>query len=591
MSRTGGAAWQRASLAAAAFALDPLGGGVAVRSAPGPARDAWLAELAAMLDPAAPMRRIPASIADDRLIGGLDIAATLKAGRPIAETGVIAQADGGVLVLAMAERVPAGTAARLAAALDTGVVALERDGFAMSLKARFGFVALDEGYGEEEKPPPALIERCSYLIDLSIVGVRDIEPGVFDDADIEAARALLPSVFAGASVIEALVAAAAELGVASLRAPLFALRAARVIAALHGRAEVEDRDVALAASLTLSPRATRVPAAADSGAEEEPPVEPEAEEDRDPDDSESDRAPERLEDVVLAAAKAAIPDALLAQIASGHAARTRSAADGKSGAHQISARRGRPIGARAGSPRRERLSLISTLRAAAPWQPIRRREKAHLERRSVLVRPEDFRTVRYRHKRGTTTIFVVDASGSSAMQRFAEVKGAIELLLADCYVRRDSVALVAFRGLHAEIVLPPTRSTARAKRRLTGLPGGGGTPLASGLDAGGALADQVRRKGQSALVVLMTDGRANVSRDGTGGRARAMEDALDAGRRLFAAGVQALAIDTSPPSRRDETPATRLIAEAMHARYVKLPVADPALLNAAVRASSPRSRP
>ncbi len=207
------------------------------------------------------------------------------------------------------------------------------------------------------------------------------------------------------------------------------------------------------------------------------------------------------------------------------------------------------------------------------------------------MRPEDFRTVRYRHKRGTTTIFVVDASGSSAMQRLAEVKGAIELLLADCYVRRDSVALIAFRGLHAEIVLPPTRSTARAKRRLTGLPGGGGTPLASGLDAGGALADQVRRKGQSALVVLMTDGRANVSRDGTAGRARAMEDALDAGRRLFAAGVQALAIDTSPPSRRDETPATRLIAEAMHARYVKLPVADPALVNVAVRASSPRSRP
>ena len=154
----------------------------------------------------------------------------------------------------------------------------------------------------------------------------------------------------------------------------------------------------------------------------------------------------------------------------------------------------------------------------------------------VIVRPEDFRIVRYRQPRGATTIFVVDASGSSAMQRLAEVKGAIELLLADCYVRRDSVALIAFRGIGAEIVLPPTRSTARAKRRLTGLPGGGGTPLASGLDAALALADQVRRKGQSPLLVLMTDGRANVCRDGTGGRARAMEEAIDAGRRLFAAG-------------------------------------------------------
>ena len=162
------------------------------------------------------------------------------------------------------------------------------------------------------------------------------------------------------------------------------------------------------------------------------------------------------------------------------------------------------------------MSFIATLRAAAPWQPVRRRERPDDHRR-VLVRKEDFRIVRYQEPRGATAIFVVDASGSSAMHRLAEVKGAIELLLADCYVRRDSVALIAFRGQGAEIVLPPTRSTARARRSLAGLPGGGGTPLASGLDAAAALADQVLRKGQSPLVVLMTDGRANVCRDGAGG--------------------------------------------------------------------------
>ena len=209
----------------------------------------------------------------------------------------------------------------------------------------------------------------------------------------------------------------------------------------------------------------------------------------------------------------------------------------------------------------------------------------------MIVRPEDFRIVRYRRPRGATTIFVVDASGSAAMRRLAEVKGAIELLLADCYVRRDSVALVTFRGRSAEVILPPTRSTARARRELAGLPGGGGTPLASGLDAGAALADQVRRKGQSPLVVLMTDGRANVSRDGAAGRVRAMEDALDAGRRLRAAGIPALAIDTSAPFQRGEAAATLQIAEAMRARYVQLPVADAALVNEAVRASSHRSGP
>ena len=209
----------------------------------------------------------------------------------------------------------------------------------------------------------------------------------------------------------------------------------------------------------------------------------------------------------------------------------------------------------------------------------------------MIVRPEDFRVVRYRRPRGATTIFVVDASGSAAMRRLAEVKGAIELLLADCYVRRDSVALITFRGRSAEVILPPTRSTARARRELAGLPGGGGTPLASGLDAGAALADQVRRKGQSPLVVLMTDGRANVSRDGAAGRVRAMEDALDAGRRLRAAEIRALAIDTSAPFQRGEAAATLQIAEAMRARYVQLPVADAALVNEAVRASSHRSGP
>jgi magnesium chelatase subunit D len=201
------------------------------------------------------------------------------------------------------------------------------------------------------------------------------------------------------------------------------------------------------------------------------------------------------------------------------------------------------------------------------------------------VRPEDLRIVRFRQKRGATTVFVVDASGSSAMQRLAEVKGAIELLLADCYVRRDSVALVAFRNRGAEIVLPPTRSTARAKRALAGLPGGGGTPVASGIDAALELADQIRRKGQTPLIVLMTDGRANIGRDGAPGRPAALRDALDAGRRVRAAGVAALAIDTAPPPARADAP-TRAIAEAMQARYVPLPYANAATVNLAVRAAS-----
>ena len=115
----GASAWARAKLAADAFALDWLGSGIVLRSGPGPARDAWLQRLRAALPPDVPMRRIPASISDDRLAGGLDVAATIRTGRPVAEPGVLALADGGVLVLAMAERASPRVAARLAAALDT----------------------------------------------------------------------------------------------------------------------------------------------------------------------------------------------------------------------------------------------------------------------------------------------------------------------------------------------------------------------------------------------------------------------------------------------------------------------------------------
>ena len=93
-------------------------------------------------------------------------------------------------------------------------------------------------------------------MDLSDVGFRDIEGEDDDGIDFEAARARVGRVSADPDGVAALVAVAARMGIASLRAPLMALRAARAIAALDGRTQIEDDDVALAATLTLSPRAT-----------------------------------------------------------------------------------------------------------------------------------------------------------------------------------------------------------------------------------------------------------------------------------------------------------------------------------------------
>jgi magnesium chelatase subunit D len=248
---------------------------------------------------------------------------------------------------------------------------------------------------------------------------------------------------------------------------------------------------------------------------------------------------------------------------------------------QRSALRGRPAGVRRGEPRGSaRLNVVETLRAAAPWQRLRRGGRPAPAR--VEVRRDDFRVSRLKHRAQTTTLFVVDASGSAALHRLAEAKGAVELLLADCYVRRDRVALLAFRGRGAELLLPPTRSLVRAKRSLAGLPGGGGTPLAAGIEAAAALADGVRRRGETPIVIVLTDGRANVARDGTHGRARAEEDAIAAARAVCAAGVTTLLVDTSPQPQ----PLARRLATEMGASYLPLPHADAAALSRAVRAAS-----
>ena len=64
-------------------------------------------------------------------------------------------------------------------------------------------------------------------------------------------------------MLEALCGAAQALGIASLRAPLLALRAARAAAALAGRDRITEEDAALAARLVLGPRATQRPEAAE----------------------------------------------------------------------------------------------------------------------------------------------------------------------------------------------------------------------------------------------------------------------------------------------------------------------------------------
>ena len=597
-------AWPDAALAATLFAIDPLGtGGVSLRALAGPVRDRWLALVRELLPPAAPVRRLPLHVGDGRLLGGLDLAATLEAGRPIAERGILAETDGGVLLLAMAERLGLATAARLTAVLDTGEVQAQRDGLALRHPARLGVVALDEGMADDERPPAALLDRLAFRLDLHGIGARDAADQPCGRGAVLAARDRLSMIVVEHEVVDALCTAATVLGIGSVRAPLLALKVARAAAALAGRDQVGGDDAALAGRLVLAPRATMLPAA-DAPVEPAPDERPPAEDDSpapgdvDPaEDTGRTDATVPLDDIVLAAAQAAIPAGLLARLRLAGEGISRHAPGGKAGAARQTGSRGRPAGVRRGEPRGSaRLNVIETLRAAAPWQALRRGNRgcdgagskaSARDCGRIEVRRDDFRIGRFKERSRTTTIFVVDASGSAAFHRLAEAKGAVELLLADCYVRRDQVALLAFRGRSAEILLPPTRSLVRAKRSLAELAGGGGTPLALGIDSATALADAVRRRGETPIVILLTDGRANIARDGAADRARAEEEAVAAARRVAAQAMSAILVDTSPRPK----PQAQGLAAAMRALYLPLPYADSAALAQAVRTAAPRSSP
>jgi len=575
----GTAAWVAGLEAAALLAIDPVGlGGAMLRGGPGLARDCWLAALTARLAAGVPVRRMPAMIDDDRLLGGLDLAATLTAGRPVIQSGLLAATDGGVLVMPSAERISAGLAARIAGAMDRGEVILERDGAARRLPSRFAIVALDESVGDSEAVPLALEDRVAFLIDLTNADPRGaVTAPVRSLAPVRARLAKMKPL--DAKAVEALVHTAEAFGVPSLHSVYLAMRAASVIAAQAGRMTVKDEDIAAAARLVLAPRATRLPA------EQEPEAdEPEAEDETPPDEAGDDDRVSALEDTVLEAVRAAIPDGLLDALQAGKPLRGAQKSAPGGGQMRKSPLRGRPLGSRAGSLKPgTRLSLVDTLRAAAPWQSLRQRETKRAMR--VEVRPSDFRIRRFAERREATIIFAVDASGSAAFHRLAEAKGAVELLLAEVYAARTNAALVAFRGAGAELLLPPTRALARARARLAELPGGGGTPLAAGLDAALALALSERSRGRDAMIVLLTDGSANIARDGTGSRVRASAEAQEAATRIGVEGIATVFIDNAPRPR----PESRGLAAAMNARYLALPYLDATGVRNAVRASSPQA--
>ncbi|MCS6846466.1 MAG: VWA domain-containing protein [Anaerolineae bacterium] len=653
------------------LAVNPALAGVAIAATVGSGKSTLARAFAALLPEDAPFVELPVNVTEDRLLGGLDLEATLATGVRVIERGLLARAHGGVLYVDGLNLLDNSIMAHLMEAMANGAVRVEREGLSAVHPARFVLVGTyDPSDGEV---PRGLLDRIGLIVpfapqtdahsraevvrrnqprrrgeaervsysgcmcqqeqrhmlgrarslqraiaDASSArnGVRALPRDIFDPirecaspstsphlcgevmddetqmlrAMIADARTRLPQVHIQDEQVQALIQTALSLGVEGNRADVFAVQAALAKAALDGRESVDDDDLRLAVRLVLLPRATRLPDADErretKGEETRGQVDRGNLEDRDESNATVEPQNERLEELLLSAAEAELPKDVL-NLPFGMQRRGRSGSRGAA----LNNRRGRFVRAVEGDPRGNRIALLQTLMAAAPWQKLRmKNEELRIKKAdkgtisfSILnsqfsIRPEDVRVKRFRDKAGMLYIFAVDASGSMAINRMREAKGAAIRLLQDAYVHRDQVALIAFRGQRAQVLLQPSQSVERAKRELDVLPTGGGTPLASALFTAWQLAQQARTRGiAQATLVLLTDGRANVSlgsresgvNNAPVDKAELQQEIQRLAALLRADGIRAIVIDTQANYlSRGEAPK---LAEWLGGRYVYLP--------------------
>lgn len=509
------------------LAAEPRLKGVLLGAGPGTGKStlarAFGAEMGSLVE-------IPTGVTPDRLLGGLDLEGALRGDAPCVEPGLMARADGGVVYVDNAHLLEPWAAQQIAECLNSGRVCLEREGFSAQLSARFLLVATFDpqagqvhaalrdavGLHVSENAPPSVAQRVAVM-----KGTTDVS------SPFRVVRERMRCVEMAPEDKRRMVSAAVALGVEGHRGDSFAILAARASAALDGRVQVDEEDVQTAMRLVLYPRAG-MPRAGQGAA---------------PREVEGDTTPQTDDGelTTVAAAAASVPEELIDT------------------APVISRARGRPVRAASAG---ERIAFAATVRAAAPLQRVRPSGPM-----AINVTADDLRFRRLREKASTLVVFALDASGSMAASRLHQVKGAIIHLLQTAYLRRAQVALVSFRGHEARVLIEPTRSVALAKRAVDALPAGGGTPMAAGLEAALRIATAQRYTGCSALLVLLTDGRANVARTGA-----VQEDLSMICRSVREHEMASVVIDTA--SRFVATGDADRIARMLSARYFHLPRAD-----------------
>ena len=563
-------------------------------------RRALISSLKKVLPQRMSFSSIPSDVSSEDLTGGIDFLGSLREGAKVYREGLLTRNknNGQVLLLNSTRDIDRTVSNLLCADLDKTLEITNANNCGFNSLIMFEELPFNKE-DKNQNVPHAINERLALTIfGTELAEDYNLENLVMSEDEIlnvVNARKIFPDVILTSDQLSMIVAISYELGVEGFRQVFFAITVSKIIAALQGRIQVDDEDIKIAASLVFLSKAKSIPSqedenqlSVDNEDTEAPTEENLTEESNQIDNSDSsvldskDYKKQTTENETVEDSSANLDSSMqniflskefLQSILSGELSKRlkgsssfgrgqmfiRNTSIGKN----YSSMRWRP-----GLP--HKIKVVDSIQAALPYQVERHTYKNFDENMLLRILPEDLRVSKKRNRVRNTTIFLVDASGSSASKRLGEAKGAVELLLAECYIRRDEVALISFRGKHSDLLLEPTRSLVRAKKCLRGLKGGGGTPMPAALEHAFNLCRSEFSHGKSPVLVILSDGGANVTKSGVGGRGKAFEESLKSAELFNSHKIKSIFIDIAD----SPAPQTRFLADKLGATYLPLPRAN-----------------